>query len=751
MSGFLPSSDTPKPGNRSVILILGACGILIILAIIAFMVFNGRQIRDNNHNVLINDTIESANNLDRAMEEGLHNIEILGKLVSQSLTSPQVDISNYQKLIQHTTFDFMEFADKDGIDHNITGGVSDASDRQYYLDAMQGNTGVEIIYNSRATHENLLMFYSPVTYRGEIIGSLVGVFQASNRITDLLELKYFGETTQAYLCDRDGNVFASNTQLDVTQKWKLRDVLELNRANSAAVREAIRTRKPTAFLYNGSRSGGYMTKLPQMDWMLVQIYPASVNSRMIRSANANTLLLFLAVMTILIIMQYLFYKSLKKHQTELREAMEALQSVRVQESQQLNILNSIAGIYYSMHIIDLENNTATEYIAKNDVKTLMGDPGIADVAMRRIITGTITEGHLQIALDFSDLKTLSERMQDRKAIFMDLLGKHVGWIRFSFIAIETDAVGRPRRVVCTTQIIDEEKRKEEKLLKESNTDELTGCLNRRAHDDFLLSGADTAENFVYIAMDVNGLKVINDSMGHDAGDELIAGAVDCMRRCFGSYGSIFRIGGDEFAAMIRADSNTLPGILQDFEDVQSDWRGKQGNTLSVSSGYACREEFPAMPISEMVRIADQRMYTAKANYYKTKGVDRRGQSAALSALCAMYTKILRVNLTEDSYQIITMDQKEQSTAKGFAQSISGWLRGFGESSQVHPEDREQFLRETALCNLRDGFRQGKESMGFTYRRMIGNSYKLVLMELIRAKDYSDSSQNLFLFVKQLER
>ena len=99
-------------------------------------------------------------------------------------------------------------------------------------------------------------------------------------------------------------------------------------------------------------------------------------------------------------------------------------------------------------------------------------------------------------------------------------------------------------------------------------DELTGCLNRRAYKDDL-SGISLASEFVYAALDVNGLKGVNDTLGHNAGDELIHGAAECMKQCFGSYGKVYRIGGDEFVSIIFVDESELKKIREDFDEVIS--------------------------------------------------------------------------------------------------------------------------------------------------------------------------------------
>ena len=62
-----------------------------------------------------------------------------------------------------------------------------------------------------------------------------------------------------------------------------------------------------------------------------------------------------------------------------------------------------------------------------------------------------------------------------------------------------------------------------------------------------------AEPRSYLAVDINGLKEVNDTFGHEAGDQLIIGAANCIERAFGDYGKVFRTGGDEFIVLLTED------------------------------------------------------------------------------------------------------------------------------------------------------------------------------------------------------
>lgn len=429
-------------------------------------------------------------------------------------------------------------------------------------------------------------------------------------------------------------------------------------------------------------------------------------------------------------------------------------NINITREDQLTILKSIADIYYSMHLIDLNSYETVEYEAKSLIKQIIESTNTNDARkmMAGVMHATMSDAYLEMGLKFTDVETLGERMKDKKFISMDLLGRNVGWIRLAFITTKADENGVPQKVICTTQIVDAEKKKEERLIKESNTDELTGCYNRRAYEDDLMNypSIPTEENFVYIAMDLNGLKNINDTLGHDAGDELITEAVKCMRQCIGNYGRIYRTGGDEFVAMIFADERTLEEIKEDFEHVQSMWTGKHIKELSISTGYVTKREFPDMKVVDMAKIADKRMYEAKAQYYSSKGIDRRGQVEAHTVLCSLYTKILKINITDDTYKIVKMDESEKIEEMGFSGQISSWLHEFGKSGQVHEDDLDEYLKKTDINYLRQYFGDGKTILSIKYRRNIAGSYRPVVMDIAVAGDYAPDNQRLFLYVKAID-
>lgn len=167
-----------------------------------------------------------------------------------------------------------------------------------------------------------------------------------------------------------------------------------------------------------------------------------------------------------------------------------------------------------------------------------------------------------------------------------------------------------------------EKYEKEKYIYTSNTDELTKCFNRRAYD-LDMEQLDLNTEWIYISLDLNGLKKANDTLGHSAGDELICAASNCMKFAFASYGKIYRIGGDEFVVLIQESVSNIDSILQVFDTTIHDWHGKYSNSISVSYGVVKSSEQDFDSIHSVSKLADERMYKSKSEYYNISGNDRR--------------------------------------------------------------------------------------------------------------------------------
>ena len=88
--------------------------------------------------------------------------------------------------------------------------------------------------------------------------------------------------------------------------------------------------------------------------------------------------------------------------------------------------------------------------------------------------------------------------------------------------------------------------------------------------------------YVLVMMDLNGLKEANDNIGHEAGDELIIGASKCMDKAFSGLGRTYRVGGDEFVALLRGTREEAQDAVKTFDYLTENFQGNLISEISVS-------------------------------------------------------------------------------------------------------------------------------------------------------------------------
>ncbi len=148
---------------------------------------------------------------------------------------------------------------------------------------------------------------------------------------------------------------------------------------------------------------------------------------------------------------------------------------------------------------------------------------------------------------------------------------------------------------------------------EALTDPLTGLANRRALTSGLeerLAGPVTGTTFTLVIFDLDGFKHYNDTFGHPAGDELLTRLAGKLTARLGECGEAFRMGGDEFCALITGTGQERHRLARQASQALSE----TGNGFVIGCSYG-RIDLPgeAHNPSDALRIADQRMYTYKHN------------------------------------------------------------------------------------------------------------------------------------------
>ena len=146
----------------------------------------------------------------------------------------------------------------------------------------------------------------------------------------------------------------------------------------------------------------------------------------------------------------------------------------------------------------------------------------------------------------------------------------------------------------------------------ANIDALTGVKNKHAYIDAEASLNAMIEEgeppeFALVVFDVNGLKIINDTQGHRAGDELIRGACMIICKQF-KHSPVFRIGGDEFAVIVQGqDYESIDDLVFGVEEINLKNKAEHG--IIVACGMA--KYSGERNVAELFEKADNAMYENK--------------------------------------------------------------------------------------------------------------------------------------------
>lgn len=159
---------------------------------------------------------------------------------------------------------------------------------------------------------------------------------------------------------------------------------------------------------------------------------------------------------------------------------------------------------------------------------------------------------------------------------------------------------------------------EEHLKYMSEIDDMTDVYNRNKYLDMVRVYYPHISEISVIFWDVNGLKYTNDNLGHESGDVLIKGIASSIIKAVDNAGMIYRIGGDEFVAILEGNDDTVvDDIIARYNSIADKKNENRYDGIQISASIG-KAYGAGRNIEDIVKKADANMYIQKKKYKKSR-------------------------------------------------------------------------------------------------------------------------------------
>ena len=433
------------------ILISIAMIVVILASLLLFMRTNTRRIIGQNESYIADATILSVDHVNGRFESKLSNIRMIAALYGESMDSPTVDTDRITDLCPPDYFDYIRFIPSDGQFITPDGEIADLTARESYINGMQGITGVCSADVSWITDFTMLSFYTPMYYKGEIIGVLCGLYD-SGGMTSIISNEFFGATASVYLCAEDGTVIIATGDDSPPDNILVaaRESDNFFGKTQESFFEAFANRRSHSFSYenNSETENAYIAPLKYNNWILVQSFPAKITAGMLHRANNAGIVLCGSIIAAFLV--YIVFLLIVKRQNEI--------SLTNENEKISNIVESVTAVFSRFAVVDLKNDQYY-YVAKTDGMPPEGKytdlikyvsqfyiPEKDHVAMSEVVMPEHIQKTLTQDLDYLQYEYHINRGVDK-------------WENLSIICLQRED-GKPISILYAVQDITERKNKE---------------------------------------------------------------------------------------------------------------------------------------------------------------------------------------------------------------------------------------------------------------------------------------------------
>lgn len=305
---------------------------------------------------------------------------------------------------------------------------------------------------------------------------------------------------------------------------------------------------------------------------------------------------------------------------------------RADEESHRLLLEALQNVYSSIFEGNLVDNFAQKFKSSGATGNHVPNAGRWDDLIEIWAGKTLTEDVYNKNKDFWDRTSLIARLRTTNILTRDIQ-TITGWIQVSIIVTTRDSMGQAVKVLWLTRSIDEQKRAEilaterlKEATKNADHDELTGLYNRHGFNKRLGRIVTDPRRHIcsVIMMDIDDFKSVNDTYGHDAGDEVMKRIARTLKNIIRKDDLYCRWGGEEFNAFIYSGGDAeviAERIRKAVEDMAVVYEGKVIR-VTLSIGVCMVSDMKKITMNEIINTADRCLYISKRSGKNTVTVER---------------------------------------------------------------------------------------------------------------------------------
>lgn len=421
-----------------------------------YTVRNKERMEERNKNYAADSAHMKVSQITDEFKNALNLIKANTFFIEKSLSEPEITSDMLKEMEEKSIFDALLFTDLEGNNYTSDGRITDARQRDYYLNGIKEKSGTSVVFNSSLYGKTMVSFYAPIHYNGELIGVFRGAYMAEKYLQKMLSATYFGEQADVFLCMPDGTVIASSNNQDYNKDLisvlNETGVIDNNTAKKA--KDIFKNGGEGAFICSsGSKTDNIcVMNFPDNDYVFVQTFPKSVTQRMIKDENivgiqleAMLIILFVIYIAGLIIRAGREKKFLEKENHEMGY-----------------IISGVNILFNRFAMVDFETGTYQYLAGTKPEDSTLGISGSYNDFVEHLCTALAEDGDREEFRNQVSINSLTKALESQDDARYECHVIHDNcqeWEHLNFICLKRNN-GKVSKVLFTRQNITEIKEKE---------------------------------------------------------------------------------------------------------------------------------------------------------------------------------------------------------------------------------------------------------------------------------------------------